>query len=504
MSPYAVISAETPIASYIGTKILEQGGNFADASVATSLALAITIPHLGGLGGDFFALFRTSDGRVHFINGSGYAPKELSVDLMIERGFMKMPSTGPLSIVVPGMIDALYLLLENFGTMEWSIVVREVIDRLKRGFPMGISLAKTLLNIKEELARDEGSYRTYYSQLTKISPAEVVKFKGMIKALEVLREDPRAFYEGDIAEKICEYVQSLGGVLDISDMKEYHAFFDDPIKLSLENTTVFEMPPNTQGVTTLQVIKMLESANLGGPLSAKRIKESLRAFRAAYWIRDQYISDPRDMRVSVRELLSDEFLEKALSESGKSLSNHTNGGDTTYFAIADDDGNVISAVQSLFYPFGSRVTEPTYGITLNARASSFSLNRDHVNVLKPRKRPLHTLSAMIIEDDSRVMALGLSGGHYRPQLHSEIFSNIYKYSLGVQDALDHRRFIWHLWTSSVDMEDGFQTASLKGLDINVVPYPSRLGVAGAVEILMNGIRVGYCDIRGEGIPIGLI
>jgi len=502
---YGVVAAETPIASYIGAKILEQGGNFVDATIATSLALAITVQHLGGLGGDFFALLRSTDGKVYFINGSGYAPRKLTIDLLLKKGFTEMPSYGPLSIVVPGIVDALRVLSEKFSNMEWEHIVKYVIEKLKKGFPMTESLARTLSTMKDDLIKDPGSKETYYSVLKNdvARSGDPIMFPNMIKTLELISEDPRIFYEGEIAESICNYVQSLGGVLDIEDLKGYHAFFDEPLKLELENITVFEMPPNTQGITTLHLLKMLCNTEIGNARSSKRIRVFLENFKVAYWIRDNYVSDPRDMKVKVHELLSDKFIDSVAHEvRGMNVSKVE--GDTTYFAIADQEGNIISAIQSLFYPFGSRVTEPKYGITLNSRASSFFLKRDHVNSLKPRKRPLHTLSAMIIEDQNRILSLGLSGGHFRPQLHAEIFTNIYKYEFEIQKALDHQRFVWYPWTKKVDVEEGLDTTGLEGYMINVVPYPSRLGVAAAVEIKSSGVRVGYCDIRGDGIPIGLV
>ncbi|HHC19217.1 MAG TPA: gamma-glutamyltransferase family protein, partial [Euryarchaeota archaeon] len=225
-------------------------------------------------------------------------------------------------------------------------------------------------------------------------------------------------------------------------------------------------------------------------------------FKVVYWIRDNFVSDPTDMTISIEKMLTDDFLEEA-KQKYTDMGEKYNKGDTTYFAIVDTEETIVSGIQSLFYPFGSAITEPNYGITLNARASSFVLDKNHVNSLKPKKRPLHTLSAMIIEDENRTMALGLSGGHFRPQLHAEIYANIFHYGMDVQEAIEHPRFIWHLWTDKLELEEGFDLDGLKNYDIKIVPYPSRLGVVAAAEIINDKVRAGYCDIRGDGIPIGL-
>ena len=497
-----VVASETPIASRIGSNILAMGGNSVDASVATSLTLAITIPHLGGLGGDFFALVMDENGNVSFINGSGYAPQKLTIELMVNRGFNTMPQRGPLSCVVPGMIDGLRVLWEKFGSMEWDKIVSIVIENLRDGFPITRSLARTLNNLRDTLMKDPGSRATYYAGYKEFRPGRIVNYKNMLKTLEEIKDDPRNFYEGDIARKVSEYVQEVGGVLEYDDFKEFRAFSDNPIYLKLENRTVYEMPPNTQGVSTLQLIKLMENMDLGKPKSSERIMKSLEMFKLVYWIRDNFVSDPRDMRISIEKMLSDEFLEEVKQKYTSKEEKYAKG-DTTYFAIVDKEGILVSGVQSLFYPFGAAVTEPNYGITLNARASSFSLDRNHVNSLKPRKRPLHTLSAMIIDEEARALALGLSGGHFRPQLHAEIYANIFYYGLDIQEAIEHPRFIWHLWSNKIEIEEGYRVDRLSNYEAKVVPYPSRLGIAAAAEIINNKLRAGYCDIRGDGMPIGI-
>jgi len=263
------------------------------------------------------------------------------------------------------------------------------------------------------------------------------------------------------------------------------------------------MPPPTQGATTLHTLMMLEQADLKSvsPDSSERINILLEKAYYAYCIRDQYISDPRYMEISSSDLVSRDFLFKAL-EMCRDHPSVGDDGDTTFFAVADREGWVVSAIQSLFHGFGSFITEPKYGITLNSRASSFKLDDRSVNRLEPWKKTMHTLSSMIVVEENRVLALGLSGGHYRPLLHSQVLTNIIDYGMDVQDALEYPRFIWLIDSNVVEYEEGLKPNNPR-YEFVMKPYPSRTGVAAAVE-RMGRVIAGYCDIRGDGLPIGLL
>ena len=513
----AVVASEHPIASAVGANVLRRGGCAADAAVATAFALSVALPHLGGLGGDFFALIRDPDGNTFFINGSGPAPKHLSRDLMVELSYSSMPDHGPLSISVPGFVDGVYTLWRKFGTVDWGELLTPAIKLAREGFPVSESLSDALLALRDQLSSDYGSRMTYYpmGELPKVG--DILKLEGLARAIELIKEDPRSFYEGEVAKKIVSYVKSLGGVIELSDLKEYHAEASDPIKDSYRGCVIHEMPPNTQGITTLHILKILEDVSLCklDSLSSRRLATFLAAAKVAYKVRDEYVTDPRYMKVSIKQLLSDSFIDELRARfrevlAGKGSVNYgggsagnSGGGDTTFFAVADREGWLVAGIQSLFYPFGSYVTEPTYGITLNSRASSFSLSKDHVNCLEPGKKTMHTLSAMIIEKGSDILALGLSGGHFRPLLHAEVLTNMVDYFMRPQEAIEHPRFVWHLWSDLVDVEEGYVFEGIEGYIFRRVRYPSRLGVAAAAGI-REKLRAGYTDVRGDGLPIGLV
>lgn len=439
-SLHGVVASEHPLASMVGAGVLKEGGNAVDAAVAVGFSLSVVLPHLSGLGGDFFALLMDSDGHTYFLNGSGYAPRRLTLDYMLSLGFSSMPAHGVYSISIPGMVDGLYNLWRKFGRLEWGKLVLPSI-KIAHGFPATKSLCKAISNLKDELIKDKGSRETYLVGSRTPSEGDVVSFKGLAKALELISLDPRCFYEGEIAESIVDYINSLGGVLELEDFKDYRSEFGDHISIEYRGRRIYEMPPNTQGITTLHILKLLEGFNLKElrSKSTDRMKITVDAAKIAYNIRDQHVTDARFMGLTVHELLSDKFIE-TVKTTLNTTEKEFDDGDTTFFAVADSDGWIVSAIQSIFHNFGSYITEPNFNITLNSRASSFSLDLNHINRLEPRKKPLHTLSAVLMDNGESRTAIGISGGHYRPLFHSQLITNIVDYGLHPQEAIEHPRF----------------------------------------------------------------
>ncbi len=502
-SKRCVVVSENPLATSIGVEVLRSGGNAVDAAVAISFALSVTVPHLGGIGGDFFALVRLPEGHVRFFNGSGYSSINATPSRLREMGYKEMPERGPLSAVVPGQVDGVHLMWKELGSLEWDELVEPAVHLAMEGFPSNHEFVRAVKENEKLLTRDEGSRLTYLKEeLPKAG--KVVRFRNLGKALRMIREDHRNFYEGDIATKVSEYIEKKGGLLTYEDFRDFHAYEDTPLELEWGGVEVYEMPPNTQGLTTLHLLKMVKDVDpvRNPPRSAARVSQYLQAYKRAYSLRDAYITDPKFMRLSPTELLNDEFIFNNSSHRDLRSRNFTYG-DTTFFAVIDDEGMAVAGVQSLFYHFGSGVTEPTYGVTLNARASSFTLSEGDINVLEPRKKPMHTLSAMIVDHGNGTFrVIGLSGGHYRPQLHLLLFTDMYHYGMEPQEALEFPRFIWNPKTGEVVVEEGINPpGNLPRM--KRVPWPSRLGVAAIAELTEDGIKASYADVRGDGYPSGL-
>ena len=497
MSYGSVVSTEHYLSSLLAAEVMKEGGNAVDASVTASLSLSVLLPHLGGLGGDFFALVMMK-GEVTFIDGSGPSPLSLRREELIERGYREMPQRGPLSITVPGMVDALHLMWRNFGRMSWSDLVLKVRDLAERGFPVSKSLAKAVRSNESLLSMDPGS--SVYLRLKEQGTR--AKFEGLAKALEIISQDPREFYEGDISSKIASYVKERGGVLSEEDLLSYHAGMGEPLRAKIWGCDVYEMPPPTQGATTLHMMMLTEGSELDLPNSWNRIVSMVKAAKIAYSVRDRYITDPAYMQISRKELLDPSILEAPVERSRRSRE-----GDTTFFAIIDPEGNIVAGIQSLFIAFGSGLTEPTYQIPLNSRGSSFSLAEDHVNRLEPGKRTFHTLSSLLIDHRGDRYVIGTSGGHFRPQLHWWLAGNLLTYGMDPQESIEYPRAYADLGDGTLVSEEGLESerASLTlGLRLKKVEYPSRMGVASLALLRRDGLRIGCSDLRGDGESYGTI
>ena len=490
------VASEDYVASSVGAWVLSRGGNAIDAAVAVSLALAVTIPHLGGIGGDYFALIRSPEGKVVFINGSGQAPRRLSVELLRSRGFEEMPERGPLSIAVPGMVGGLHYMWKRYGSLEWRELVEPSIRLAREGFPTPGSLARSIEMNREILEADPGSRSAY---LPPPKPGDTIKFPGLAKLLECISEDPRCLYESDPADKIAEYLESRGGVLSAEDLKEYAPLESEPLRIEYRGWNVWEMPPNTQGITTLHILMQLEDRDLPAePLD--RFPVIYEAAVLAHWIRDKYVGDPKYMPLPASEMLSREFLEKAAGEARLGGIRAGTSGDTTFYTVVDREGTMLLGIQSLFYPFGSGLTEPTYQVTLNARAGCFTLEERLPNTVAPGKRPLNTLSAVILEspEGDRVIGLGLSGGHLRPQMHAMIVTSIIDHGYDVVEAINAPRAAWMPGTSKVVVDRGY--ASQLKVPKGLTATEGRVGVASASE-LRGRLAILATDFRGEGVPV---
>ncbi len=505
-----IVASENGNASFLGGMILSEGGNAVDAAVVTSLTLAITLPHLGGLGGDFFALVKIGS-EIVFIDGSGPSPAELSITYMARMGYKQMPSRGPFTITVPGMIDSLYTMWRRYGKLEWNYLVRLVSEFAKKGFLTPYSLAMAIKRNYDILSIDPGSARTF---LGISKPYIHARFEGASEALNLIADDHRSFYEGDIARKISSYVRDRGGALKVDDLASYKARIVNPLKLEYKGCIVYEGPPPTQGATTLYMLKILDNyyrgeLELTRPNSYERVELLAKLVHPAYLLRDKYITDPSFMDIDPYNLLDDELIKTALEESTKprnSLTSKQQGiGDTTFFAIGDKDGNLVAGIQSLYNHFGSGLTEPYYQIPLNNRGSDFSLDYNHTNRLEPQKRTLHTLSAMIIDCGEKIYAIGTSGGHYRPQLHWWFLTNILHYSMSIQEAIEYPRFLLDVRNRVAIYEEGIKVEEdfkLKyGYKLQQLKYPSRTGVASILELSPGSILVGGTDTRGEGVAV---
>jgi gamma-glutamyltranspeptidase/glutathione hydrolase len=501
------VSSEHPLASVAGLKVLLEGGNAFDAAIATSLTLSVTQPHLGSLGSDLFALiYDASNGKVHCINASGWTPKKLDLRTLQNEGRNGIPAESPNAVVVPGMIDGLYRIHKRFSTFEFRKLAEDSILLAEKGFPISFGLHNAIQHnlhrLVEPLAKD-----LFIRDGKPLVSGEVLVQKSLAETLRSVASDPRTFYEGWISEKICKYLRSKGGVMEVDDFADFEAEWVEPLKVSYRDLDVYEVPPNSQGATTLMILNILENFDVNklGVFGSERVHLFVEVAKKAYVNKNRFLADPRFISIPLEKILSKEYAKKLAGEID--VNNASEGaflrpGDTTNFVVLDKDGNAVSAIQSIYFSFGSGLMDPETGVILNCRGTHF--NQIGANKLEPRKRPLHTLSSVIAtskEDD--VFAIGASGGDYRPQQHVLLLTNLWDYDMNLQEAVDAPRFLWD-GGRQVIIEKGFK--GLHNLDVlghRLVrqKYPGRTGVAHC------GIRKGKvvmlsADVRGDGLPVG--
>ena len=494
ISEHAAVASEQPLATLTGYDVLRGGGNAFDAAVATSLSLAVTFHPAGGIGGDFFGMFyEAKTGKVHCLNGSGWSPSGLTMDLIQSKAGGKVPQFGPLSCVVPGYVAGVWEMHKRFGTSEFRSLLRRPADLASHGFPAGEGLCRSVAGAYTELTAEARSIFAPSGRPT--SPGEWIRQEALGSVIsEVADSGPDAFYKGWPAEKIASTLDALGVPSKPSDFGECKPEWVEPLSLDYRGTRVYEIPPNSMGATSLLILKLLSGSDLSktGPLSKERISLTMKAALTAYARRDEMLGDPRFGRIDIDRFLSP-------SESSAPLPSKIRSGDTTAFSIADEEGNLVSGIQSLFSHFGSRVFVPECGIALNNRASGFSTSGP--NKVEPRKRPLHTLSSMILERQGRpYLAIGASGGDYRPLQHALFVTNSVDYGLSAEQNINHPRFLWG-GGRVVLVEHGYELPTTEGYELQNLPMPGRTGVCQAVEITPTH-RTAVCDVRGDGVPAG--
>ncbi len=501
------VSSEHPLASIAGLKILIEGGNAFDAAIATSLTLSVTQPHLGSLGSDFFALIlEASVGKVHCINASGWTPRKLNFEQLRKDGYVNIPAESPHSVVVPGLIDGLNKIHKKFCTFEFRRLAEDPIFIAEKGFPVShglhTAIEHNMNRLTEPLAKD-----LFIKDSKPLAPSEVLVQKSLAETLKSIASDPRVFYEGWVSEKICEYLRSKGGVVEVDDFKDYEAEWVEPLIVGYRGFDVYEVPPNSQGATTLIMLNILENFDVKQleAFNRERVHLFIEAAKKAYVEKNLYLADPRFISIPLKEILAKDHAEKL---AGKiDLNAASDGvslrpGDTTNFVVFDKWGNVVSAIQSIYYSFGSSLMDPKTGIILNCRGTHFT--RTGANKLEPRKRPLHTLSSVIaMSKEDEVLAIGASGGDFRPQQHVLLLTNLVDYEMNLQEAVDSPRFLWN-GGRQVIVEKGFKGLNiLETMGHNLVrrKYPGGTGVAHC-GMKKGKVTTLSADVRGDGLPVG--
>ncbi len=435
------------LATQAGVQILTQGGNAIDAAIAANATMTVVYPSTCSAGGDVFMLIWDAKARkLYALNGSGRAPQGMTPEFFASQGYKQIPERGPLSINVPGAVDGWFEALKRFGTLPAETIFAPAIAYADEGVPVTSKLSTWLSQAAVPvLKRWESSAGVYLPDDRPPRTGDVLRQPNLARTYRLLAKEGRdAFYRGPIARAITDYVQQSGGVLSMEDMQQHHSNWVEPISTNYRGYDVFEFPPNSQGITALEMLNIIEGYNLKslGYQTPEYLHIMLEAKKLAFADRDRYISDPDFVDVPIERLLSKEYAgqQRARINLQRAAPNVAAGlekdGDTMYLCVADEEGNVVSLIQSLYFGFGSGVVGGDTGVMLHNRGSYFSLDPRHVNYLQPGKRTMHTLTpAMVLRDGAPYMAVGTMGGDAQPQIHVQLLSAMLDFGMNVQQAI---------------------------------------------------------------------
>ena len=510
---FATACVATPhyLASHAGAAVLRGGGNAMDAAIAANLVLAVVAPYACGIGGDCFAI--VWDGALHGYNGSGRAPGAATPEAAADRlepspsGALAMPRNGPLPITVPGAVDAWFALLERFGTRSFAELAEPAIAYAADGFPLTAAGAARI-RAGQPSEPVWGEWQDIYGRA---AAGVRLSQPGLALTLQtVATEGPDVFYRGAIGEAVAAHVDQLGGLLDGTDLAIHEGEWVEPLEGRYRDLTVAELPPNSQGSAALLALHLLDQA---GPLPTdgpERQHLLIRAVAAALAERDAHLTDPARMRVAP-ETLADPAYAKAIAAAGSSPLTGTargGGGDTAYLCAVDGSGLCVSLIQSNYNGFGSGVTVPGWGINLHNRGAYFSLDPEHVNVIAPGKRTLHTLMPALARRDGRPwLVFGTMGADGQLQTQVQLLSRLVDDGADPAAALAAPRWVVDPGDFSVRIENRFPGAVLDGLRAHghrlhsVGPFEDVMGHAHVIRLDGGGLTAGS-DPRCEGLAAG--
>ncbi len=517
-----------PLATQVALDILKKGGSAVDAAIAANACLGLMEPVSNGIGGDLFAIvWDAKTQQLYGLNGSGRSPKSLTLDYFLENGYKEIPLYGPLPVSVPGCVDGWFELHKKFGKLKMKEILQPTIDYARNGFPMAELIAYYLEGSAPRYKKYPGFKEVFMPNGWTPAKGEIFKNPYLANTLEIIAKDGRdAFYKGDIAKTIAKYMKEQGGFLSYEDLATHKSEWVDPVSVNYRGYDVWELPPNGQGIAALQILNILEGYDLKsmGFGSEEYMHLFIEAKKLAFEDRAKYYSDPDFNDIPVDQLISEDYAaeRRKLINPDRSARSYPAGklgsGETIYLTTADKDGNMVSLIQSNYLGIGSGMTPTGLGFVLQDRGSLFALDKSHMNVYEPGKRPFHTIiPAFVTKNGKPFFSFGVMGGAMQPQGHAQVLINIIDFGMNIQEAGDAPR-INHKGSSqptgsemtdggTVQLESGFNyevVRELKKKGHNVVysvgPYGGYQGIMwddknkvyyGASESRKDGQAAGY-------------
>lgn len=498
--------------------ILRQGGNALDAAIAACAVQCVVEPGSTGIGGDCFCLYAPegrADGIVAF-NGSGKAPAGATTDYYAGMGLTTLPRQSPHAVVVPGAVDAWVTLNRNHGRVPLADLLAPAIAYAAEGYPISSRVHADWTGAVALMKGDPNLARIFLIDGGAPNVGARHRQPELARTLEAIASGGRdAFYTGEIARDMVDYLQSVGGLHTMEDFAATKGDYVTPISAEFRGRRIWQCPPNGQGVIALLMLNIMSGVATGAsPITTDRIHAEIEACRLAYTARNMYVADPAYAEVDVETLLSPTYADRlrALIDPSRArdpmperdLVRHD---DTVYITVVDKDRNVCSFINTLFSGWGAGLCAPKSGVVFTNRAQGFSLDPASPNRIEPGKRPLHTIiPGMVSEGDRVTMGYGVMGGQYQSMGHMQFLTGMFDYDLDIQEAMDRPRFMADPFTGEVEIEYTVPEtirAELAAKGHRLVPAGKPVGGSQAIAIdWQNGTLTGGSDPRKDGAAIG--
>ena len=525
IAAHGMVASSHPLATQIGLEILKQGGSAVDAAIAVNAALGLMEPTGNGIGGDLFAIvWDAKSKKLYGLNASGPAPKKLSLEYFQENNLSEYPEFGPLPVTVPGAGAGWSELHKKFGKLPIDHLFKPTIAYAREGFPVTETIAYYFALNKQRFQDYPNFKEVWMANGDVPKTGDIFKNPALGNTLETLADKGLSeFYTGDIARITADFIQAQGGFLSYDDLADYRPEWVQPISTDYRGYEVWELPPNTQGLATLQILNILEGFNLAelGLYSTEYIHLFIEAKKLAFADRAKFYADPRFAKLPIETLLSKDYATKRRQEinpkkaalvDASGLPQH---GDTVYLTTADQDGNMVSLIQSNYSGMGSGMTPPDLGFMLQNRGTLFSLDPKHLNVVAGGKRSFHTIiPAFVTKDGNPYISFGVMGGATQPQAQAQVLINIIDFGMNLQEAGDAPRIV-HSGSSqpsgsqmknggTVSLESTFDEKIRKELVEMGHTLKYEKGSFGGYQAIMkkNGVYYGASESRKDGQAAG--
>ena len=525
IAQHGMAATSQPLATQIAVDILKQGGTAVDAAIAANAALGLMEPTGCGIGGDLFAMvWDAKTQRLYGLNASGRSPASLKISIFTEAGLNKIPARGPLPVTVPGCVDGWFELHARFGRLPMEQVLQPAIRYAREGFPLSELIAYYWGQSAPLLKDYAGFKETFMPGGRAPKEGEIFKNAYLADTYETIAKEGRdVFYKGRIARTIASFMKREGGFLSYNDLASHVSEWVEPVSTNYRGYDVWELPPNGQGITALQILNILEgydvrSMGFGG---VQHVHTFVEAKKLAFEDRAKFIADPAFSEIPIKELISKKYAEerRALISPERAAAGYDAGnpsldkGDTIYLTVADGEGNMVSLIQSNYRGMGCGLSPDSLGFILQNRGELFDLELGRFNTYAPAKRPFHTIiPAFITKGGKPFISFGVMGGAMQPQGHAQIVMNIIDFGMGLQEAGDAPR-ISHSGSSeptgermtnggTVYLESGFSPEVIRELQKmgHRVSYAVD-GFGGYQAILYdasNGVYHGASESRKDG------